>query len=295
MFNGSIPAMITPFNGSDIDFSALRSLIDWHIDQGSSALVICGTTGEAPTLSNDEHIAVVEAAVACARGRIPIIAGAGSNSTSEAVALTQSAERAGAAATLHATGYYNKPSQHQLINYYQDIAAATNRPVLLYNIPSRTGVDISIDSIYTLSELGCISGTKDSTGDVSRVTQERLRVTKPFCFLSGDDSTALGYIAHGGHGCISVTANVAPRLYADMISAALSGEFSYARTLQDRMMPLHKALFVEPSPGGIKYAMSRFGLCREDIRAPLTPISDAARAQIDAALAFSGLLNSGSL
>lgn len=290
MFSGSIPALVTPFEGDRPAERTLRNLVDWHVAEKSSALVVCGTTGESPTLGHEEHGEILAIAVEQAAGRIPIIAGAGSNSTREAIALTEIAERAGAAATLHATGYYNKPNAAQVIGHFRALSEATGLPIIVYNIPSRTGITIEVATLAALAELPRIVGVKDSTGDVSRLTEERLHIAKPFTFLSGDDGTGLGYMAHGGHGCISVTANVAPRPCADLYAAAASGDFATARAIQDRLMPLHKALFLEPSPGGIKYAMSRFGLCGEEIRAPLTPISDTARAVIDRALDHAGLI-----
>jgi 4-hydroxy-tetrahydrodipicolinate synthase len=289
-FSGSIPALITPFVDDRFDVGTLSALIDWHVEQGSSGLVICGTTGECPTLTHEEHVTVIREAVRLAKGRIPIIAGAGSNSTQEALALTVAAEKAGADALLHVTGYYNKPTQRQVIEHFRRIDQATQLPILVYNIPSRTGQELTVDTIVELSALEHVTGVKDSTGDVGRVTLERLRIAKPFAFLSGDDGTALGYIAHGGAGCISVTANVAPALCAQMCVAAQAGRMADARALQDRLMPLHMALFLEPSPGGVKYAMSRLGLCRNELRPPLGVIGAQAKAAIDAAMSVAGLL-----
>jgi len=286
---GSIPALVTPFVNDRIDNNTLGALIDWHVKQGSSGLVICGTTGECPTLTHDEHVEVIREAVRLAKGRIPIIAGAGSNSTGDALALTIAAEKAGADALLHVTGYYNKPTQRQVIDHFRRLDSATRLPILVYNIPSRTGQELTVDTIIELSTLEHVAGVKDSTGDVGRVTLERLRIAKPFAFLSGDDATALGYIAHGGAGCISVTANVAPALCAQLCAAAQAGRFEEARALQDRLMPLHMALFLEPSPGGVKYAMSRLGLCRNELRLPLGEISAQAKAAIDAAMSVAAL------
>jgi 4-hydroxy-tetrahydrodipicolinate synthase len=286
---GSIPALVTPFINDCFDVGTLSTLIDWHVKNGSSGLVLCGTTGESPTLTREERVAVIREAVRLAKGRIPIIAGAGSNSTAEALALTMDAENAGADALLHVTGYYNNPTQQQVIEHFRRLDQKTRLPILVYNIPSRTGQELTVDTIIELSTLEHVSGVKDSTGDVGRVTLERLRISKPFAFLSGDDGTALGYIAHGGAGCISVTANVAPSLCAKLCAAAQAGRMAEARALNDQLMPLHKALFLEPSPGGVKYAMSKLGLCRNELRPPLGEISAQAKAGIDAAMASAGL------
>jgi len=284
MFSGSIPAMVTPFDGDAIDTDAIIRLVNWHINEGSSALVICGTTGEASTLDYRERIEVLRTAVEAAGGRIPIIAGAGSNNTAEAIRLTQGAEDIGVSATLHATGYYIKPSQEQVVKYYDDIAKIANKPVLIYNIPARTGVEISSESIARLSKHEKIIGIKDSIGDVSKVTEQRLLFDNQFCFLSGDDFTALGYIAHGGVGCISVTANVAPKYCSMLVASALSGDFVAARQLNNKLMPLHKALFIEPNPAGAKYALSRLGFCKPHLRAPLTELSNTTKKLIDRAM-----------
>jgi 4-hydroxy-tetrahydrodipicolinate synthase len=290
LFHGSIPALITPFANGYYRPQALKSLIDWHVSEGSSGLVICGTTGESPTLSHEEHVQVVADAVEFSGGRISIIAGAGSNSTREAIALTKAAEEVGADAVLHVTGYYNKPTQKQVVHHFQMIDKATRLPIIVYNIPGRTGQELSVDTMVELAQLEHVVGVKDSTGNVARVTQERARIAKPFAFLSGDDGTSLGYIAHGGDGCISVTANVAPALCAKMIGLARSGDFVAARALQDQLMDLHLSLFLEPSPAGVKYAMSRFGLCKNEIRAPLMTATPDATVVIDAALSSAGLI-----
>ena len=285
-FTGSIPALVTPFRNGEVDFDCLAQLIEWQIAEGSSGLVICGTTGECPTLSYEEQYQVVSFSVTQANKRIPIIAGASSNSTREALHLTDCAEKAGADGVLHATGYYNKPSQAQVIEHYKAIDACTSLPIIVYNIPSRAGIEFSVDTIAVLAQLEQVVGIKDSTGNPARISQERLRIDKPFSFLSGDDATALGYIAHGGHGCISVTANVVPRLYADFIAAALRGDFNQAQVLQQRLISLHMALFIEPSPGGAKYAMAKLGRCENELRLPITPITQAAQERVDAALAL---------
>lgn len=283
-FSRSIPALITPFVNGSIDHDALRRLIDWHVDQGSSGLVICGTTGECPTLNHEEHIHVIREAVKLVQGRIPVIAGAGSNSTEEAVFLSRGSEEAGADALLHVTGYYNKPTQSQIIEHFRVLDRAVKLPIIVYNIPSRTGQELSVDTISALAQLDHIVGVKDSTGNVARVTMERLRVRKPFSFLSGDDATCLGYIAHGGHGCISVTANVAPKVCASMFDAMQRGDIARAQSIHDSLMPLHTALFIDPSPAGVKYAMSKLGLCANELRMPLSPATETARVAIDKAL-----------
>lgn len=288
-FSGSIPALVTPLVDGKYHPSTLEYLVNWHANQGSSGLVVCGTTGECPTLSHEEHVQIIADAARFAAGRIPIIAGAGSNSTQEALSLSLASEDAGADGLLHVTGYYNKPTQQQIVQHFVAIDRAIRLPILVYNIPSRTGQELTVDTVVELSKLDHIAGVKDSTGDVGRVTLERLRISKPFTFLSGDDGTALGYIAHGGAGCISVTANVAPALCAALCAAALAGRFAEARDLQDRLMPLHMALFLEPSPGGVKYAMSRRGLCRNELRPPLGDISKSAKAAIDAAMVVADL------
>lgn len=286
---GSIPALVTPFHSGRLDLDAFHRLVEWHVDQGSSAAVVAGTTGENPALEVDELVSLIRTAVAATRGRIPVVAGAGSNSTAHALALTRAAEAAGADALLHVTGYYNKPSQRQVVEHFRAIDAATQLPILVYNIPSRTGQELSVDTMAALAELRHVAGVKDATGNVARVTHERRRIPRPFAFLSGDDSSCLGYIAHGGHGCISVTANVAPAACARMIALATAGDLAAARALNDRLTPLHAALFLEPSPAGIKYAMARRGLCSEELRGPLLPVEPATRRAIDAALELAGL------
>jgi len=290
-FQGSIPAVVTPFSSGSIDIPAFRRLVERLLDEGASALVVCGTTGECPTLTSEEQATLIREAVRTTKGRVPIIAGAGSNSTQAALQLSYEAKNAGADALLHVTGYYNHPSEAQVIDHFRTLDNHAYLPMLVYNIPSRTGQDLSVDTIVALSELEYLVGVKDATGNVARVTQERLRVTKPFSFLSGEDATSLGYLAHGGQGCISVTANVAPALCAEMIRLALAGDFPGARAINDRLMPLHKALFLEPSPGGAKYALSRLGLCKDELRQPLTPVTPVARAAIDAALVTAGLVS----
>jgi len=279
---GSVPALITPMlaNG-DIDYSALEKLLELHVSAGSQGLVLCGTTGEAPTLLWEEKEKLLAFCQRIIAGRIPLIAGCSSNSTAEACLLTQLAVDCGMDATLHATGYYNKPSQAQLIKHYEVINNSSAIPLLVYNIPSRTGVEISPDSIVTLSEMEKIIGVKDSTGDTGRLSQERNRIKGEFLFFSGDDSSVLGYMAAGGDGCISVTANAFPVRMAEFIACCLSGDFAKARQQHESMIDLHKGLFIEPSPGGIKYLMSLMGLCENQTRLPITPVSPAAQQLIE--------------
>ncbi|GGY03031.1 4-hydroxy-tetrahydrodipicolinate synthase [Paludibacterium paludis] len=287
---GSIAALVTPFVQGEVDYKALADLVEWHVSEGTSALAVCATTGESPTLSRQERYDVLAAAAASARGRLPVIAGIGTNCTREAVDLAGLARQAGADAVLHATGYYNKPTQAQIINHFRVLDQACELPILLYNIPSRTGIELTIDTVAILSELDRVRGIKDSTGQVGRVSLEMRRVRKPFAFLSGDDMTALGYFAHGGVGSISVTANVAPKAYARFAQAALEGDFATARELNATLCELHSALFIEPSPGGAKYALSRLGLCRDELRLPMTSVTEQARARIDEAMSALGLL-----
>ncbi|HBP29345.1 MAG TPA: 4-hydroxy-tetrahydrodipicolinate synthase [Advenella kashmirensis] len=289
LFSGSIPALITPFVHGAYHRATLKSLVQWHISEGSSALVICGTTGEGPTLGCQEFSKVLADAVRFSKGRLPIIAGTGSNSTNAALTLQRIAETTGAEATLHVTGYFNKPTQLQVIEHFRILDRSTRLPIIVYNVPGRTGQELSIETIAELANLENVIGIKDSTGNVARVSLERLMITRPFSFLSGDDATCLGYMAHGGNGCISVTANIAPALCSRMINAAEQGDFKEARSLQDLLMPLHSALFLEPNPAGIKYAMSKLGLCANELRTPLTCVTEKVRLRIDLAMKNAGL------
>lgn len=286
---GSIPALITPLRNGAVDEAAFRKLVSWQIAEGSHGLVPCGTTGESPTLSHEEHMRVVEVCVEEANGRVPVIAGAGSNATEEAIALTRHAKKVGADAVLSVTGYYNKPSQEGMYRHFAAIADAVDIPILLYNIPGRAIVDISVETMARLAKVANIIGVKDATANLMRPTRERAACGRHWRLLSGEDGTALGYMAHGGHGCISVTANVAPRLCAEFQTACLKGDFESARVLQDRLMPLHDALFVEPSPAPVKYAGSLLGLCTDEVRLPLIPATENARAAVRAALASAGI------
>ncbi|MCY3875660.1 MAG: 4-hydroxy-tetrahydrodipicolinate synthase [Rhodobacteraceae bacterium] len=290
MFRGSNPALVTPFRDGAVDDDALKSLVEWHIDEGSHGLVPVGTTGESPTLSHEEHEHVIDVVVRATAGRLPVIAGAGSNSTAEAVRLLQFAERAGADAGLVVTPYYNKPTQRGLIEHYRALGECCDLPIVIYNIPGRSVIDMGPDTMGELSKLPTIVGVKDATGDVVRVSQQRATCGADFIQLSGEDASALGFNAHGGVGCISVTANVAPRLCAEFQEASLAGDTSRALELQDILMPLHTAVFIEPGLVGAKYGLSVLGKCSEEVRLPLTPALPETRARIDDAMRFAGLI-----
>lgn len=290
MFKGSLPALVTPFTpDGELDLDTLKKLVEWHIDQGSHGLVPVGTTGESPTLTHDEHRLVIEEVVRAVAGRIPVIAGAGSNSTREGIGLIRHAAEVGADAALVVTPYYNKPTQAGLIAHYTALAEASDLPIIIYNIPGRSVVDMMPETMGELAKLPTIIGVKDATGKLERVSQQRITCGSDFVQLSGEDATALGFNAHGGVGCISVTANVAPRLCAEFQQATLAGDYAKALEYQDRLMPLHIAIFCEPGLVGAKYAMSRLGLCDERVRLPLVPLTDPTRRLIDAALGHAGL------
>ncbi len=290
MFKGSYPALITPFTNGELDLETLKKLVEWHIGEGTNGFVPVGTTGESPTLSHAEHEAVVEEVVRASAGRVPVIAGAGSNNTLEAIHLAQHAEKVGADAILVVTPYYNKPTQRGLIAHFTAIHDCCALPIIIYNIPGRSVVDMTPETMGELSKLPRVVGVKDATGDLARVSQQRATCGADFIQLSGEDATALGFNAHGGVGCISVTANVAPKLCAEFQAATLAGDYAKALEYQDKLMPLHEAIFVEPGLVGAKYALSRLGLCNEEVRLPLTGLTDATKAQIDAAMAHAGLL-----
>jgi len=287
---GSIPALITPMKDGAVDEAAFRKLVNWQIEQGSHGLVPCGTTGESPTLSHEEHMRVIEICVEEARGRVPVIAGAGSNATAEAISLTRHAKRVGADAVLSVTGYYNKPSQEGLYRHYAAIADAVDIPILVYNIPGRAIVEISVETMGRLAELKNILGVKDATANLARPLRERIACGHDWRMLSGEDSTTLGYMAQGGHGCISVTANIAPKLCADFQNACLQGAWDTALVLQEKLMPLHDAMFIEPSPAPVKYAGSLLGLCTDEVRLPLVAATDTAREKVRAAMSDVGLI-----
>ncbi|HEY3887551.1 MAG TPA: 4-hydroxy-tetrahydrodipicolinate synthase [Caulobacteraceae bacterium] len=288
-FHGVLPALITPFRDGAVDEEAFIRLIERQIAGGVHGLVPAGTTGESATLSHDEHRRVVELCVRTATGRVPVIAGAGSNSTAEAIELTRHAKAVGADAVLMVTGYYNRPSQEGVYRHYAAVDAAVDMPVLVYNVPGRAIVDVSNETLERLARLRNIVGIKDATADVSRVSGQRLTCGDDWVLLSGDDPTALGYIAHGGHGCISVTANVAPAACATFFNACLAGDFATARTLQDRLIRLHKALFLDASPAPTKFALAQLGLCAEDARLPIAPCAEAVKPAILDAMRDAGL------
>ncbi len=291
MIKGSIPALVTPFKNGELDLATLKSLVEWHIAEGSSGLVPVGTTGESPTLSHEEHETVIEEVVRAAAGRVPVIAGAGSNNTAEGIRLIQHAESVGANAALVVTPYYNKPTQAGLFEHFKAMHDCCALPIVIYNIPGRSIVDMSPETMGDLAKLDRIIGVKDATGDVTRVSKQRASCGPDFVQLSGEDASALGFNAHGGTGCISVTANVAPKLCAEFQDATLKGDFATALALQDQLMPLHEAIFVEPGLVGVKYGLSRLGRCSDEVRLPLVGLTDATKAQIDAAMAHAGILN----
>jgi 4-hydroxy-tetrahydrodipicolinate synthase len=290
MFKGSFTALITPFRNGGLDEEAFRRIVEWQISEGTHGLVPAGTTGESPTLNYDEHKRVIELAVATAKGRVPVIAGTGSNATDEAIELTEYAAKVGADAVLIVTPYYNKPTQEGLYQHYKAINDAVDIPIVIYNIPGRSVVDMTVDTMTRCFALKNVIGVKDATANLARASQQRLAMGPDFNLLSGEDATALGFMAHGGHGCISVVSNVAPRLCAEFQNACLAGDYKAALALQDRLMPLHDAMFCEANPGPVKYAASRLGLCETDVRLPLVPISQASQRTVDAALVRAGLI-----
>jgi 4-hydroxy-tetrahydrodipicolinate synthase len=290
-FRGSFTALVTPFKNGSVDEKAFRDIVDWQISEGTNGLVPVGTTGESPTLSHDEHKQVVEWCIDQADGRVPVIAGSGSNSTAEAIELSRHAEEAGADAVLIVTPYYNKPTQEGLYQHYKAINDAIGIPIIIYNIPGRSIVDMSVETMARLYELKNIAGVKDATANMARVSQQRAAMGPDFNQLSGEDITALGFMVHGGHGCISVTSNVAPRLCAEFQTACLKGDFAGALKLQDKLTPLHINLFVETSPAPIKYAMSLIGKCANTVRLPMVPASEKAQTAVRQAMVHAGLTN----
>jgi 4-hydroxy-tetrahydrodipicolinate synthase len=290
-FHGSMPALVTPFKDGKFDETAFRALVDWQISAGSHGLVPVGTTGESPTLTHEEHRRVVDVCIDEARGRVPVIAGAGSNNTVEAIELARHAEKAGADAALVVTPYYNKPTQEGLYRHFKAVNDAVGIPIIIYNIPPRSVVDMSIDTMKRLYELPNIVGVKDATGDLGRVSRQRHAMGAEFIQLSGEDMTALAHMAAGGHGCISVSANVAPGPCAELMESALKRDYAHALHIQDRLTPLHGAIFVEPGVCGAKYALSVMGRARNEMRLPLTPIGEATEAVIRRAMVHAGILN----
>ena len=293
MLRGSITALVTPFtkNGA-LDEKAFRAFVEWQIAEGTKGLVPVGTTGESPTLSHAEHREVVKVCVEVAKGRVPVIAGAGSNNTAEAVGLVEYAEKVGADAALVVTPYYNRPTQRGLYDHFAAVARATSLPVIIYNIPPRSVIDMTPETMGRLAhDFRNIVGVKDATGKVERVSEQRLTCGKDFIQLSGEDASALGFNAHGGVGCISVTSNVAPRLCSEFQEATLANDKERSLELQDRLMPLHKAIFIEPGLAGAKYALSRLGKVENIVRSPLTTVEESTAAKIDAAMQHAGLMN----
>ncbi|MEO1016251.1 MAG: 4-hydroxy-tetrahydrodipicolinate synthase [Pseudomonadota bacterium] len=291
VFQGSIVALVTPFRDGRVDEPALEALIEWHLQAGTDGFVPVGTTGESPTLSHDEHRRVVELTIATVAGRAPVIAGAGSNSTTEAIALTQHAKEVGADAALVVTPYYNKPTQAGLYAHYKAINDAVDIPVIIYNIPPRSVIDMLPPTMAKLAELPNIVGVKDACNDIVRPLEMRARLGAAFCQLSGEDANIVGFLAHGGHGCISVTANVAPALSAAMHDAWNAGDHAEALRINQRLLPLHQALFCESSPAPTKYALSRLGRCTAEVRLPLVQIASESKTKVDAALRAVELLD----
>src|SRR5579862_9445707 len=290
-FHGSMPALVTPFKEGKVDEQGFRGLVDWQITSGSHGLVPVGTTGESPTLTHEEHRRVVDICIDEARGRAPVIAGAGSNNTAEAIELARHAEQSGADAVLVVTPYYNKPTQEGLYQHFKAINDAIGIPILIYNIPARSIIDMSVDTMKRLYELKNIAGVKDATANMARVSQQRAAMGEDFNQLSGEDITALGFMAHGGHGCISVTSNVAPRLCAEFQGACLKGNYAVALKLQDKLAPLHLNLFIETSPAPVKYALSLIGKCADRVRLPMVPATEKAQAAVREAMVHAGLIN----
>lgn len=291
MFKGSFPALVTPFKDGALDIDALKHLVEWHIGEGSNGLVPMGTTGESPTVTHEEHEAVIEIVVKTAAGRVPVIAGAGSNNTAESARYMAFAQKVGADAALVVTPYYNKPTQAGMIAHFTALHDAHNLPIFIYNIPARSVVDMTPETMGELAKLPRIIGVKDATADLARVSQQRITCGTGFIQFSAEDPSALGFNAHGGIGCISVTANVAPRLCSEFQAATAAGDYALALEYQDRLMPLHEAIFIEPGLVGVKYALSKLGLCSEEVRLPLIPLTKGTKEQIDAAMRHAGLLN----
>lgn len=285
-----MPALITPFKDGAIDEQAFRDFVEWQIQEGSEGLVPCGTTGESPTLSHDEHMRVTELCIEVANGRVPVVAGAGSNSTREAIGLAKHAKAASADAVLVVTPYYNKPTQEGLYQHYKAIHDASQIPIIIYNIPGRSVVDMTVETMARLAELPNIVGVKDATNDLARPMRTRLACGSDFCILSGEDGTAVPLLAGGGHGCISVTANIAPRMCSDVQKAWRAGDMKTVMELQDKLMPLHTGLFCETSPGPVKYAASLLGKCSAEARLPICEIADSSKEVVKKAMASAGLL-----
>lgn len=291
MFKGSMPALVTPFKDGAVDDKALIDLVEWQIEEGSHGLVPVGTTGESPTLSHEEHEHVIELVVKTAKGRVPVIAGAGSNSTEEAIRFVKFAKAVGAEGALVVTPYYNKPTQRGLYAHFKALNDCADIPIIIYNIPARSVIDMSVATMGELAKLPNITGVKDATGDVVRVSQQEAACGADFIQLTGEDASALGHAAHGGKGCISVTANVAPRLCAEFQTALMTGDFPKAREYQRRLLPLHEAIFIEPGVVGAKYGLSLLGRCAEEVRSPITTSLPETQKAIRDAMVFAGVLN----
>ena len=291
MFSGSIPALVTPFRDGAFDAPAFKRLVEWQIDEGTSALVPCGTTGESPTLGFDEHYQVIDACIAAAAGRVPVIAGCGSNDTATAIRHMRHAQAAGAAAALVVAPYYNRPTQDGLLAHFKALADASDLPIVVYNVPGRTVTDISAETMCKLAEIPSVVAIKDASGDLARVTVHRAGAGADFCQLSGNDDLWLPHAVLGGVGCISVTANVAPRLCADFAAACAAGDWAGALAMHDRLFYLHRAMFTDASPGPVKYALSRVhDWFSPDVRLPIIPASEASRRAVDAALSAAGVI-----
>ncbi|MBG0792817.1 4-hydroxy-tetrahydrodipicolinate synthase [Methylocystis sp. H62] len=290
IFHGSMTALVTPFSHGEVDYDALRALIDWQIENGTHGLVPVGTTGESPTLSHEEHGRVITETIRAARGRVPIVAGAGSNNTREAIAIAGHAERAGADGLLIVTPYYNKPNQEGLYLHFKAINDAVSIPIIIYNIPPRSVIDMSVETMKRCAELRNVVGVKDATGNIGRISLQRAAMGPEFIQLSGDDLTALACMAAGAHGCISVVANIAPRLCADLQNACLAGDYAKALEIQDKLTPLHVATFVEAGVTGAKYGLSLLGKAQEEVRLPLVPCTQPTKDRIRAAMIHAGVL-----
>jgi 4-hydroxy-tetrahydrodipicolinate synthase len=292
MFAGSLVALITPFKNGSVDEKGFEKFVAWQIKEGTDGLVPCGTTGESPTLSTEEHKRVIDICIAAAKGSgVPVIAGTGSNSTAEAIELTQHAKKAGADAAMLVVPYYNKPTQEGLFQHFKAVAEAVDIPILLYNVPPRTGGDMQVETVIRLSQVRNIIGIKDASYDMARPTLTKLKAKKGFCQLSGEDASAVGFLAQGGDGCISVTANVAPRLCADMHDAWKTRNLDKVFEIQDRLMPMHKAMFCETSPGPVKFGAELIGQCSAEMRLPMVPIAESSKKAVREALVHAGLIN----
>jgi len=291
MFKGSFTALLTPFANGTVDDKAFQNFVEWQIDQGSNGLVPCGTTGESPTLSHEEDMRVTALCVEVAKGRVPVVAGTGSNSTDEAIELTRHAKQVGADAALIVTPYYNKPTQEGLYQHYKAIHDAVELPIVIYNIPGRCVVDMSVETMARLAKLNNIVGVKDATADLARPAKTRLAIDADFSQLTGEDASVVPFLAQGGHGCISVTANLAPKLCAELHEAWQKGEVHRVQTINDRLMPLHEALFIESSPAPVKFGASLLGKCANSVRLPLVPVTKQTETRVREAMAHAGLIN----